>query len=331
MGKPDMGRTGQGRDDVCLKDFAPLLHARAAFELWERTLGAQYPVSERVFLSRAVHNPVLEPGDGLVALAGRRLVGFALAEVGRTSSGVRENASVAAILVDPQWQRHGVGTLLLKALENRVRACGCRRITTGMGVYRFWTGIPEDLPGARAFFARHGYCPEHRSPDMTIPLGNYAMTPELLAKGAAASARVTNLTPDTIPAFMRFQQREFPGWCPNMVALIQAGDIENILAVVRGDEVIGSISCFTPGSRYRGSNLVWERCFSGRLGGYGAVGIAKDWRGKGLGALMSRAAAVHVQSHGADICYIDWVGPVDFYRRLGADVWRWFDQLAKKL
>jgi len=314
-----------------IRDYRPLDDARTVFDLWERALGGTYPVSERVFATRAVSNVEFEPGDGVIAVDGPRTVGFALAEIGRHAGGVRENASVAAILVDPCCQRQGIGTQLLAALEERIRAAGVTSVRAGGGFQRFWTAVPEDLPAARAFLETRGYAVVRRTPDMIIQLGSYTIEPRYRDRMPDAGVRVVNCSPDLLSALFRFQQREFPGWSPNMLALLDAGDMDNILLATHGDEVIGSITAFTPGSRFRGANLVWERIFGDRLGGYGAVGIAAAWRGRGLGAAMSQAAAVHVQSRGAEVCHIDWVGPAEFYGKLGAAVWRWFDQMTKTL
>ena len=61
------------------------------------------------------------------------------------------------------------------------------------------------------------------------------------------------------------------------------------------------------------------------------MGIAKQYRGRGLGAAMCEQAAVHVERTGADVCFIDWTGLADFYCKLGAEVWRGFDMMAVDL
>ncbi len=316
---------------IVIREYEVLRHATGVLRLWERTLGGHYPVSERAFMARAGASTALEPGDGLVAFDGRRLVGFGLVEANRNSLGVGAGGNLAALLVEPAYQRQGLGTRLLQDLEARLCAAGCTTVAPGGGPNRFWTGVPDDLPAARQFFAKHGYAFTYRTPDMTISLGNYAANPTYLAEMDAAGARVVNCTMALAGPLLSFHEREFPGWAPNMLNLLAAGDVDNILMVMHGDEVIGSISAFTPASRCRGANQVWEGIFGPYLGGYGAVGIAKAWRGKGLGAAMSEAAGVHVQKHGADELVIDWVGPVAFYEKLGAKVWRWFDQMKKPL
>ena len=319
---------------ITIKDYKPIAHAGKVLELWEKALGTTYPVSERVFLQRANGGyPNWEPGDGLIACEGQKLVGFILAEIGRSAIGRRENANLSVILVDPERQHTGLGTRLLTALEQRLRERGCTKITTGAGPLRFWTGVPDDLPLVKAFFLRQGYCSGTRlAPDMVIPFtGPYAMDPKYRAQMEAAGVQVISATLEDAGALMAFENREFIGWSPTMLTLMATGDINNILLAKHDDEIVGSITCFTPGSRWRGANLVWERLYGTQMGGYGAVGIAKAWQGKGLGAAMSQAAAIHVQNQGATCCYIDWVGPEEFYYKLGARTWRRFDHMSKTL
>lgn len=315
---------------VQVREYSPFADIPGVLKAWEAALGGAYPVSERVFASRAGGTPGWQPGDALVACAGRRIVGFGLAEIVRTSLGAT-GGSIAALLVAPDCQRQGIGSQLLRGLEARLRKAGCKSAGAGAGPQRFWTGVPENLPAAKAFLARHGYASTRRSPDMLMPLENCSLEGRYQAALDAAGCRVVAASADDAGALLSFEAREFKGWCANLIQLMSAGDVANILLVKHGAEIVGSITAFTPGSRWRGANVVWERVHGAGMGGYGAVGIAKEWRGKGLGAAMNIAAALHVRRHGATCCYIDWVGPVEFYEKLGARVWRWFDMMGKEL
>ena len=316
--------------NVEIREYGRGGDAAAVLDLWDAALGSTYPVSERVFAQRAGGFPGWEPGDALLASVGRQIIGFGMVEIVRSSLETT-GGCIAALFVAPAAQRQGVGTRLLAALEERLRQGGCKRAGVGAGPNRFWTGVPEDLPAAKAFFLKHGYTVTGRTPDMILPLADCVLLPRYQAALDAAGCRVVSATLDDAGPLLTFETREFKGWCPNLIKLMSAGDVDNILLVKRGDEIIGSITAFTPGSCWRGANLVWERLHGERIGGYGAVGIAKDWRGKGLGAAMNLAAALHVRNHGAACCYIDWVGPVDFYGKLGARVCRWFDMMSKDL
>jgi predicted N-acetyltransferase YhbS len=306
--------------------------AAAVLTLWDEALGERYPIHAATFLQRTAGNPNYRRGDAVVAVAGRQIVGFGLVEIVRPNAGpVEKTAYIGALLVAPAARRQGTGRALLQTLEDHLRQAGCERVAAGRGPGRFWTGIPEDLPEASACFAAQGYVSSSRVCDLLVPLGNYAATRRYQDRLDAVGAEVVAATPALLPALLAFEYREFAGWASSILRLAANGDLANVLVVTSPAGVIGSILTFTPNTGGRYANQVWDRLIGGRLGGYGAVGIAQSERGKGLGAAMCEAAAAYVESRGADACFIDWTGIPDFYRRVGAEVWRWHAMPEKAL
>jgi len=310
-----------------------LFHYPQIAALWERALGETYPVSERVLFPRIVSRNTLEPGDGLVAVDSDRIVGFGLLEIDRAPICPGRPESVQALLVDPAYQRRGIGSELLTRLEKRLRELGVTNVITGGGPWRFWTGVPEDLPAAAAFFAKHGYTANYEAIDMCGPLAGFRMAEESVASLAAAGAEMVSCTPADVGATYDLLTREQPGWRGSFLAMVTAGDVANVLLLKRGAVIIGCIQTYPRHSRLRGANLVWERRYGEDLGGFGAVLIAKDWRGKGLGAAMIQAAAQYVKDSGAGHCYIDWTGRTlaPFYSKVGVEICRAFTMYGKGL
>jgi GNAT superfamily N-acetyltransferase len=98
--------------------------------------------------------PVLPPagigqfGEGLAAQTGHVRVGFAALETA---------GSIPLILVEPGYQRRGIGTGLPEAALQQVRAGTASSVTAGSGGAAYiWPGVPRDLPAAVRFFASRG-------------------------------------------------------------------------------------------------------------------------------------------------------------------------------
>ncbi len=98
--------------------YDPITHYRQVADLWERTLGDCYPVSERVLWPRIVSRPTYEPGDGVAAVVEGKVAGFGIVELDRAPLGDRRSASIQALLVDPAYQRRRIGSAMLTLLEN---------------------------------------------------------------------------------------------------------------------------------------------------------------------------------------------------------------------
>lgn len=311
--------------------YCPFTHYLGVEALWEKALGDRYPVSRRVLAPRIAGRSTLEWGDGLVALDGERVVGFGVLEIDRAALLPANHAGLPIIVIDPAYQRRGIGSAILRRLEDRALALGCRQMIPGGLAWRFWSGVPEDLPGAKAFLEARGYELMHSVVDLVTPLEDYQEQARYREKLEAAGAAVVSAAVADLSAMLDFQGREFPNWLPTMLTMVEAGDLENVLLVKHGSEIVGSILTYTPQSRFRAANLVWERLLGEAMGGYGAVGIAAAWRGRGLGAAMCQAAALHVKRRGGTCALIDWTNLTDFYGKVGAKVWRKFWRGKKAL
>jgi GNAT superfamily N-acetyltransferase len=108
--------------------------------------------------------PVLPAGigqldEGLVAQAGHVRVGFAALDAA---------GSIPLILVEPGYQRRGIGTGLLDAALRQLRAGS---VTAGSGgAVSIWPGVPRDLPAAVSFFAARGWRHTHDTLDLVTDL-----------------------------------------------------------------------------------------------------------------------------------------------------------------
>lgn len=307
-----------------IRVYDPLRHAEGVFALWKQTLGDTYPVDRDTFLAHVLACTLGRPAGALVACDGEQPVGFAL------TAANGETGFLEALLVKPDNQGQGIGGDLLEQAEINLCGEGCRKVWLGRGPDRFWTGLPSDLPAAGEFFAAHGYAAQSQVCDLVIDLRE--KRPVLYRdRLERAGAEVVPCTRDLLPAVLAFEQREFPGWVAGLLRLAAKGEEAQILVVRKAEEIIGTIQTFAPNSRALGANLVWRETFPGPLGGYGAVGIAKTWRGSGLGIAMCEAAGIAVRAAGADFCFIDWTTIVDFYARVGARVWRTFTMASKDL
>jgi GNAT superfamily N-acetyltransferase len=298
--------------------YDPVRHYAGVADLWRRALGDVYPMTERVLALRLRDRPTLCPEDGFVAGDGDRILAFGMAEL---SPGAGTGA-IQALIVDPGCQRRGIGSDLLGRLEERARRAGREDCWVSTGLYRFWSGIPEDLPRAAGFFERHGYARAHGVVDMYAPLGTFEVDETCRERFRGLGITVTNALARGVRVAGDFIAGEQPSWSESFSTVVAAGDAEHVLLLTHGDEIVGVVQTFAPRSIFRGANLVHETVYGRDMGGFGAVLIAKAWRGRGLGSGMIQFAAEYLQRVGATGCFIDWTSDelVPFYGKIGARV-----------
>lgn len=131
-------------------------------------------------------------GEGLVAEAGSDPVGFVAVDMA---------GSIPLILVDPAYQRRGIGTSLLEAALERVRAGGAAGVTAASRGHSYvWPGVPQDLPAAVRFFASRGWRHSHDTLDLVTDLARYRAPPGACERAASTGVTVTGRSATTWPA-----------------------------------------------------------------------------------------------------------------------------------
>ena len=206
--------------------------------------------------------------DGLVAEAGTGPVGLAA---------IDRAGSVPLILVHPAWQGRGVGTGLLAAAVDTLRA---RRARGGVGRQRgedyIWPGVPQDLPGAVAFFTARGWRHRYDTLDLVADLAGYRAPAEAARRAAGAGVSLALAGEGDLPAVMAFETATFPEWA----RWFGAG--EGIMVARDGaGEIAGTLLLDGPGA-----GTIVAPMLGPAAGTIGCVGVAPPRQGRGIGTAM---------------------------------------------
>lgn len=313
--------------NVLIRPYNPNLDARALLPLWQAALGATWPMRDDLLRRLLTDHRFYRAGDHLVAVAGERLVGFAGTQVDRGAKEAEKgNGGISVVLVHPEWQRRGIGARLHAAALAHLRREGVANARLGGGgAYRFWPGIPADLPGAYAFFSACGWPlePEQRSRDLVRDLSDFHVPPAMRARLAQEKVTVCPARQYEVEDVLAFEWEHFPGWAPGFVYMAELGDFQNMLvAFDQGQGIVGTLMLHTPSSRWLTANVTWQTLLGDSLGGISAVGVAESERGRGIGIGMVAVGSAVLRERGVGNCHIDWTNIVDFYGKLGYRVWR---------
>lgn len=244
-------------------------------------------------------------GDGLVAEAGTGPAGLVAVDMA---------GSIPLILVHPAWQGRGIGTGLLTAALDRLRAGGISEVTAGSGGDSYiWPGVPRDLPAAVAFFTARGWRHTQDTLDLVADLAGYQL-PQGAGEGAArAGVGLTLASEGDLPEVVAFEAATFPEW----VRWFSAARGQVLIARDRAGNVAGALLLDGPGA-----DTVFAPMLGPAAGTIGCVGVAPPLHGRGVGtALVTRASQILAQA-GTRACHIGWTTRETFYRRAGYQPWR---------
>ena len=303
----------------------------AVHSLWLRALADRWPIRESV-LALTFQTPIVAQGGFYVAAhqAGT-LIGFACVQVNLLGSSY-QRGNLQYILVDPSHQRQGVGRRLIDALIDRLRSTGSTRALAGGRYPRVWPGIPENLPNARSFFQALGWTAAYTDYDLGRQLADYRTPDAITARIAAENVIIEAANLADADAIQALQDREFSGWADTYRYVIGLGDVRDVL-VARDPHkgIIGSLLMYGPGSHPDRLDADWRDLHGEAVGGLGEVGVADSERKRGLGlALVARGSEL-LQARGVDFCHIGYTSLVDFYGKLGYQVWQKYEIFVKVL
>jgi GNAT superfamily N-acetyltransferase len=243
-------------------------------------------------------------GEGLIAESGAGPVAFAALDMA---------GSIPLILVDPSWQQRGIGTSLLAAALDRVRAGGAAGIFAGGGDGAYiWPGVPRDLPAAIGFFASRGWRHSHDTLDLVTDLAQYRPPPDAGERAAGSGITIARAAAADMASVLAFEAATFPSWTqwfsrPQDILIARDGP----------GNVTGTLLLEGPDAE-----TVFAPMLGPAAGTIGCVGVAPSWEGRGIGtALVVRASEILGQA-GTRNCHIGYATRESFYRRAGYQPWR---------
>jgi len=297
--------------------------------LWNAACGANLALDARM-VAYNLRPPTGAIQAGQIALENNQPVGFVLVTAlpNDPQTSAPEVGWIDAIAVAPEFQRRGIGGVLLVWAEDWLRAQGCARARLGGGLRPFAPGLPVEVP-AEQFFRAHNFVERPggaRVWDVARDLTNYPINK--LPNYPTIRPAIL----DDIPALHTFFAREFPNrWRYEYQEFVREnGRISAyiILSTARGIDGFARLT-------FADSERPIERFYMHGLprpwGQLGPLGVSKDARGQGYGRVLLDAALQHLRDAGVRGCVIDWTDLTDFYAKFGFAPYREYVMLLKNL
>ena len=280
--------------------------------LWEAALGSVWPLLPDA-LDLVKEGLVAERGDG------GTLRGSGPGKADRAGRGVGMVAvdpagSIRLLVVDPAYQRRGVGTRLLDAGLARLGQLGATTVALGGGGNDYiWPGVPDNLPGAVRFFRARGWGFDHTVIDLVADLRGYEAPAGVGERAGRAGVSVEVMAGPERAEVMAFEAATFPDW----VGWFERLDSSVLVARDRAGTVAGTLL-------FRGplGATIYEPLLGPDAGTIGCVGVAAPVRGAGVGSAMVARASELLRDAGTRTCHIGWTRRERFYTRVGYAPWR---------
>ncbi len=275
---------------------------------------------DHAYVGDAVFGDPDYASDLLVAAReGGRIVG-AIAGVARRSRRdppARLQGYVKLIAVAPAWQRRGIGSALLEAIERGLASAGAETVQIfGDAPAYLRPGVDFQLTALVCLLLGRGYSWGRHAVNMDVALATANL--DSSAEEARLGERgitLRRLTSDDAAAFDAYLAREWSwNWRVEAGGTLRREPVSTHLAVCEG-EIVGFASFNATGP-----------------GQFGPMGVRPDLRRLGIGAALLKRCLLDLRAQGYATADIQWVGPIGFYaRHVGATLSRCFWQFQRPL
>jgi beta-N-acetylhexosaminidase len=287
---------------VQIRPYRPAAECPWVEELWAAAMPPAWPV---------LRAGIAALTEGLVAESSAGPVGFAAVDLA---------GSIPLILVQPRAQRRGVGTQLLAAAADVLRASAVTRVQAASGGSSYiWPGVPRDIPGAVAFFGSRGWQHSHDVVDMIADLGSYQPPDLTRQRPGQPQVSIARASPADSDAVLAFENSTFPSWA----RWFQVTG-EHILTARDASADIAATLLFDG----PGADTVFGSMLGSAVGTIGCVGVLPRLHGLGIGTALVVHASQLLSQAGTRACHIGWTTRESFYRRCGYQPWRRYAMLS---
>ena len=301
-----------------IRIFSPAEDAPWLHLLWHKTMHPRWslPIDAMGRVLAGVRTLLVAERDGL-------RVGFCAADHVRLG-----DAGLLSLLVEPAYQRRGIGHGLLAHLDRLLQAEQVRRLHLGAissGSY-FWPGVPAEHDATWPFFARHRWQQQESCADLVQELAGF-QTPGWVSGRLTEAGVILRLSePRLRSAIVAFERTCFPAWSHYFENELAASQHENLLVAQASDgEIVGSLLLKAD------TETPWQEDAGARVGSLNTLGIAPARERQGIGLALAAQAMEILRDRGCSRCYIQWTGLREWYGKLGARVWAEYRMATKTL
>lgn len=236
-----------------------------------------------------------------------------------------ERAWVNAIFVKKEYRRKGIGTQLIKSIEEKLEDGLTKKIT--LAAYSpnyFFPGVDRlNYKDSKRFFEVNGYQTCGEAVSMAKTLLDYTLPQKTIDKKIELEKmgyRFNRFTYDYAFKLLEFLKTEFGGgWKQNALSLIKADEAEEtiLICIDANDDVVGFCMRKMDGFPMR----------------FGPFGVKDELRSLGLGGVLFDLMQEEMKSQRLFNLYFLWTHGAGqrFYEGHGVKVYREYDLMEKKL
>lgn len=291
-------------------------------KLWNNEMGYVYPISFNAFNQNIID---YIDKDMMLCFDDNKVVGFILIKRfdDVTYVDYTNNLYISLFYVSKKYRKQGIGTKLFDFADE---IKGTRDLIIGKDINNFFPGVPTDFDNLTdVWLEKRGFVGKRYTHDLITSnpklyeIQNkdieYTYCDESLKDELIEMIKRNNWMRWAVEAELYFENKTEKDNDAYIVGLYK-GKIVSFSRINMYDMDLVSY------------NVMWKERFE-CLGGFGPLGVDKEFRNKKIGKDMITISLTKLKEKGAKNIILDWTGLMELYAKYNFEVWKSYKYMSK--
>ena len=291
-------------------------------KLWNNEMGYVYPISFNAFNQNIID---YTDKDMMLCFDDDKVVGFILIKRfdDVTYVDYTNNLYISLFYVSKKYRKQGIGTKLFDFAEE-IR--GTRDLIIGKDINNFFPGVPTDFDNLTdVWLEKRGFIGKRYTHDLitTKPtlyeIQNkdieYIYCDDSLKDELIEMIKRNNWMRWAVEAELYFKNKK------------EADENAYIVGIYNG-KIVAFSRINMHDMNFVAYNVMWKERLD-CLGGFGPLGVDREFRNKKIGKDMITVALSKLIERGAQTIILDWTGLMELYAKYNFEVWKSYKYMSK--
>ena len=309
------------------ESWAPSLIA-----IWNEEYGDSFPMRDVLFEQNSIKDRNIHwPGSFIAVSEKGEAIGYIITKIWQEDMALYKDIGwINCLLVKKEYRSQGIGTLLLHKAEEKLKEAGIKKLFIGRDPWHYFPGIPMENQLGIRWAVKQGFESQGKDYDML----RYFQDGTPIDYPTFTEYEFMTVRKEEQEQLLVFLHESFPGrWEYEAMEYFRRGGTgREFIVAKKNKKIIGFCRVNDEESPFIAQNVYWAPLFpDSQLGGIGPLGIDSNERKKGLGLGIVKAGVSALRERGIRTIAIDWTGLTEFYRKLGFDIWKSYENYSKPL
>lgn len=291
-------------------------------KLWNDEMGYAYPISFNSFHQNIVN---YDNKELMIAFNDDKVVGFIFVKKynDKTYVDYSNNLYISLFYVSKKYRKNGIGSKLFDFAEEIKED---KDIYIGKDIDNFFPGVPTDFDNLTdVWLEKRGFEGKRYTHDLISHNPkiydiknndvNYQYCPDEKKDELIQFIKNNNWGRWALEAKLYFENKT------------KKDDNAYIVGIYDG-KIVSFSRVNTYEMNLSSYNTMWKERFE-CLGGFGPLGVDKNFRKKGIGMDMISVSLKALKDKGCKTIILDWTGLMELYSKFGFEVWKSYKYMNK--